>query len=106
MKNGTNAPRLSPLHHVVFSCIFQDEKKAGTAMLEFLNSILVHVGEEPIVQILSMKSEYSVFGESASQKYGRLDVRVKAESGRVFDVEVQIEKDCMNERGFLCEGRP
>jgi len=26
---------------------------------------------------------------------------VKAESGRIFDVEVQIDKDYMNERGFF-----
>ena len=36
------AVRLSPLHAVVFACIFQDRKKAGPAMLEFLNAILSH----------------------------------------------------------------
>ena len=36
------AVRLSPLHAVVFACIFQDRKKAGSAMLEFLNAILSH----------------------------------------------------------------
>lgn len=36
---------------------------------------------------------------------GRLDVRVKTESGRLFDIEVQIDKDFMNERGFFCGGR-
>ena len=97
--------RLSPLHNVVFACIFQDEKKAGTAMLEFLNAILRHVGEEPIAEIISMRSEYPVLGESAEHKYGRLDVRVKAESGRLFDIEVQIEKDYINERGFFYGGR-
>ena len=97
--------RLSPLHNVVFACIFQDEKKAGPAMLEFLNAILRHVGEEAIVEIISMRSEYPVLGESADLKYGRLDVRVKAESGRLFDIEVQIEKDYMNERGFFYGGR-
>ena len=97
--------RLSPLHAVVFACIFQSEKKSGPAMLEFLNAILQHVGEEPIVEIISMKSEYSILGESAGQKYGRLDVRVKAESGRLFDIEVQIEKDFMNERGYFYGGR-
>ena len=97
--------RLNPLNAVVFACIFQSEKKTGKAMLEFLNAVLAHVGEEPIVEIISMKSEYSLFGESANQKYGRLDVRVKAESGRLFDIEVQIEKDYMNERGFFYGGR-
>ena len=105
MKKEKAVLRLSPLNRIVFACIFQDEKKAGPAMLEFLNAVLEHVDEEPIVEIISMKSEYSVFGESAGQKYGFLDVRVKAESGRLFDIEVQIEKDYMNERGFFYGGR-
>lgn len=97
--------RVSPLNAVVFACIFQDVEKAGKAMMEFLNAVLEHVGEEPIVEILDMKSEYAVFGESADQKYGRLDVRVKAESGRLFDIEVQIDREFMNERGFFYGGR-
>ena len=97
--------RVSPLNAVVFACIFQDVEKAGKAMLDFLNAVLKHVGEEPIVEIIDMKSEYAVFGEIADQKYGRLDVRVKAESGRLFDIEVQIDKDFMNERGFFYGGR-
>ena len=105
MSDDKTAVRLSPLHNVVFACIFQDEKKSGTAMLEFLNAVLEHVGEEQITEIISMRSEYSVLGERADQKYGRLDVRVKAESGRLFDIEIQIEKDFMNERGFFYGGR-
>lgn len=105
MGEDREVARLSPLHSVVFSCIFQDEKKSGTAMLEFLNAVLKRVGEEQITEIISMKSEYPVLGESADQKYGRLDVRVKAESGRLFDIEVRIEKDYMNERGFFYGGR-
>jgi len=105
MTGMNSAVRYSPLHSVVFACIFQDEDKAGAAMLEFLNAVMKHVGEEPIAEILSMTSEYSVMGESADQKYGRLDVRVKAESGRLFDIEVQIDRDYMNERGFFYGGR-
>ena len=97
--------RFSPLHAVVFSCIFQNNEKAKAAMLEFLNAVLEYVGEDPIVEIIDMKSEYSVLGESADQKYGRLDVRVKDIKGRIFDIEVQIDKDYMNERGFFYGGR-
>ncbi len=99
------AARVSPLHQVVFACIFQDKEKAGPAMLEFLNTVLAYVGEEPITEILEMSSEYSFMGETYELKYGRLDVRVKAASGRLFDLEVQIEKDYMNERGFFYGGR-
>ena len=63
------------------------------------------MGEEPITEILEMTSEYSFMGETYELKYGRLDVRVKAASGRLFDLEVQIEKDYMNERGFFYGGR-
>ena len=105
MSNEKKVVRVSPLNAVVFACIFQDVEKAGKAMLDFLNAVLRHVGEEPIVEIIDMKSEYAVFGEIADQKYGRLDVRVKAESGRLFDIEVQIDKDFMNERGFFYGGR-
>ncbi len=97
--------RLSPLNNLVFSCIFQSEKKSGKAMLEFLNAILVHVGEEPIEEIISMMSEYPLISESVGQKYGRLDVRVRAKSGRIFDIEVQIEKDYVNERSFFYGGK-
>lgn len=97
--------RLSPLNNLVFSCIFQNEKKSGQAMLEFLNAILVHVGEEPIEEIISMISEYPLISESVGQKYGRLDVRVRAKSGRIFDIEVQIEKDYVNERSFFYGGK-
>ena len=74
-------------------------------MLEFLNSILIRVGEEPIEEIISMMSEYPLISESVGQKYGRLDVRVRAKSGRIFDIEVQIEKDFMNERSFFYGGK-
>ena len=105
MGNEKKVVRVSPLNAVVFACIFQDVEKAGEAMLEFLNAVLKHVGEEPIVEILDTKSEYAVFSESADLKYGRLDVRVKAESGRLFDIEVQIDKAFMNERRFFYGGR-
>jgi predicted transposase/invertase (TIGR01784 family) len=70
-------------------------------MLDFLNAVLTHVGEEPISEILEMKSEYTLMGNLAEQKYSRLDVRVKAKSGRLFDVEVQLENDNMNTRGLF-----
>ena len=105
METGKKIVRLSPLNNLVFSCIFQSAEKAGKAMLEFLNAILIHVGEEPIEEIISMVSEYPLISDSVGQKYGRLDVRVKAKSGRIFDIEVQIEKDFVNERSFFYGGK-
>ena len=100
-----NVVRLSPLNNLVFSCIFQSEERSGKAMLEFLNAILIHVREEPIDEIISMMSEYPLISDSVGQKYGRLDVRVRAKSGRIFDIEVQIEKDYVNERSFFYGGK-
>ena len=105
MKNEKEAIRLSPLNNLVFSCIFQSEEKTGPAMLEFLNAVLAHVGEEPIEEIIDMMSEYPLMADRPGQKYGRLDVRVRARSGRLFDIEVQIEKDYVNERSFFYGGR-
>ena len=70
MSNKQKIVRISPLNAVVFACFFRDAEKAGKAMLDFLNAVLKHVGEETIVEILDMKSEYAVFGEIADQKYG------------------------------------
>ena len=57
-----NAPRLNPLHAVMFSCLFKD-MDSRLAMLELLNSILSEVGEEPIIEILDIKSEYSFIAD-------------------------------------------
>ena len=40
MADTQSVVRYSPLHNVVFACIFQDEDKAGKAMLEFLNAVM------------------------------------------------------------------
>ena len=74
-------------------------------MLDLLNAILKHVGEEQIDEIISIQSEYPIMGESANSKYGRLDVRVRSRSGRLFNIEVQVTKDYMNERGFFYGSR-
>ena len=104
MSEEKNVTRLSPLNNLVFACIFKDEK-SKPAMLDFLNSVLEYVGKEKISEIIEIKSEYSLLGESHDQKYGRLDVRVKGESGRLFEIEVQIEKDYLNERGYFYGSR-
>ena len=57
MSNKQKIVRISPLNAVVFACFFRDAEKAGKAMLDFLNAVLKHVGEETIVEILDMKSE-------------------------------------------------
>ena len=99
-----NAPRLNPLNAVMFSCLFKD-MDSRLAMLELLNSILAEVSEEPIAEILDIKSEYSLIAEGIGAKYGRVDVIVRTLSDRIFDIEVQIAKDEMNNRDFFYGAR-
>ena len=96
--------RLNPLSSVMFSCLFKDmESKA--AMLELLNSILSEVDEEPVEEILDIKSEYSLIAEGVGMKFGRVDVMVRTKSGSIFDIEVQIAKDAMTNRAIFYGAR-
>ena len=100
-QRDSSVPRLMPLNDVVFSCIFDDVEQTGPSMLEFLNAVLTSEGEEPIVEIIEMKSQYSLIPAGAKLKQGRLDVRVRSASGILFDVEVQLTRDAMNEREYF-----
>ena len=96
--------RLSPLNNLVFASLFQDMESAP-AMLELLNAILGAVNEEAVEEILSIRSEYPLIAKSIGSKYGRVDVLVRTKSKRVFDIEVQIDRDAMNNRSFFYGGR-
>lgn len=96
--------RLSPLNALVFASLFQNMDSAP-AMLELLNAILEASGEEPVEQILDLMSEYPLIAQGVGSKYGRVDVLVRTLSKRVFDFEVQIDWDSMNNRGFFYGGR-
>lgn len=96
--------RLSPLNALVFASLFQNMNSAP-AMLELLNAILEASGEEPVEQILDLMSEYPLIAQGVGSKYGRVDVLVRTLSKRVFDFEVQIDWDSMNNRGFFYGGR-
>ena len=102
--SNDNVQRLSPLNNLVFASLFQDMESAP-AMLELLNAILGAVNEEPVEEILSIRSEYPLIAKSIGSKYGRVDVLVRTESKRVFDIEVQIDRDAMNNRSFFYGGR-
>ncbi len=74
-------------------------------MLELLSSILSEVGEEPVEEILDLKSEYSLIAEGIGMKFGRIDVMVRTKSGSIFDIEVQIAKDAMTHRAIFYGSR-
>ena len=96
--------RISPLNNIVFASLFQGMDSAP-AMLEFLNAILSAVNEERIEEILDIQSEYPLIAQGVGLKYGRVDVLVRTCSNRIFDIEVQIDKDSMNNRSFFYGGR-
>ena len=103
MENN-NPARLNPLHAVMFSCLFKD-MGSRPAMFELLNAILSEVGEEQIIEIIDIKSEYSFIAEEIKAKSGRVDVIVKTKSDTIFDIEVQITRDEMNNRDFFYGAR-
>lgn len=96
--------RLNPLNSIMFSCLFKD-MGSKAAMLELLNAVLSEVGEEPVEEILDIKSEYSLIAEGFGSKYGRVDVMVKVRSGRIFDIEVQIASDAFTNRSLFYGAR-
>ena len=103
--DGRGPRRLNPLNDVMFACLFDDVRRTGSSMKEFLSALLTSEGEPPIAEVISMKSEYSVSPEGPGQKSGRLDVRVKDSLGAIYDVEVQNSTDYMNERGLFYGSR-
>ena len=92
--------RFNPLSSVMFSCLFKD-MESKIAMLELLNAILLEVREEPVEEILDIKSEYSLIAEGVGMKFGRIDVIVRTKSGLIIDIEVQIAKDAITNRSIF-----
>jgi len=87
MAQGTN--RLNPLADIVFSCIFQDMEGAP-AMKELINAVLANAGDEPIAEIIEMRSQYPQMAQRPGGKSGRLDVKAKTAGGELVNTEVQL----------------
>lgn len=88
--NGAGVERLNPLADVVFSCMFQDMQGAP-AMKELINAVLVSAGDEPISEIVEMRSQYPQLAEQPKGKAGRLDVKAKTADGELINTEVQLD---------------
>ncbi len=81
--------RLNPLADIVFSCMFQNMDGAP-AMKELINAVLTNAGDEPIAEIVDMRSQYPQLAEQPVGKSGRLDVKAKTADGELIDAEVQL----------------
>lgn len=82
--------RLNPLADIVFSCMFQDMQGAP-AMKELINAVLISAGDEPISEIVDMRSQYPQLAERPDGKVGRLDVKAKTADGELVNTEVQLD---------------
>lgn len=87
---GQEADRLNPLADIVFSCMFQDMEGAP-AMKELINAVLVNAGDEPISEIVEMRSQYPQMAEQPNGKSGRLDVKARTADGELVNTEVQLK---------------
>ncbi len=81
--------RLNPLADIVFSCMFQNMDGAP-AMKELINAVLTNAGDEPIAEIVDMRSQYPQLSEQPLGKSGRLDVKAKTADGELIDADVQL----------------
>ncbi len=88
MAQGTN-DRLNPLADIVFSCMFQNMDGAP-AMKELINAVLINAGDEPIAEIVDMRSQYPQLAEQPMGKSGRLDVKARTADGDLVNTEVQL----------------
>lgn len=94
--------KLEPLSDSVFSYIFAD-KDLTVSMQELIDSVLTDAGDPLIGKVKSVQAQYSVQKSMVSTHGGRLDARVEAADGTLFDIEVQIYLEpSMNDRSWFC----
>lgn len=100
MENYENI-RLEPLSDSVFSYIFAD-KDLTVSMQELIDSVLLDAGDPLIGKVKSVQAQYSIQKRMVATHGGRLDARVEAADGTLFDIEVQIYPEpAMNDRSWF-----
>jgi predicted transposase/invertase (TIGR01784 family) len=93
--------KLEPLSDSVFSYIFAD-KDLTVSMQELIDSVLTDAGDPLIGKVKSVQAQYSVQKRMVSTHGGRLDARVEAADGTLFDIEVQAYLEpAMNDRSWF-----
>jgi len=89
---GYGIVRVNPLSDRVFSCMFKG-MEASNVMRGLVNSVIEKVGDEPISEIVSMRSQYTQVPKHPRNCFGRLDVKAKGKDGEAIDMEVQLYDD-------------
>ena len=86
MENYENI-KLEPLSDSVFSYILAD-KDLTVSMQELIDSVLLDAGDPLIGKVKSVQAQYSIQKRMVTTHGGRLDARVEAADGTLFDIEV------------------
>ena len=93
--------KYDPLVDSVFNYLFSG-KEMNTAMQEFIDSVLTDAGDPLIGQVKAIQTQYDVKKRVFGAHGGRLDVRVEAANGELFDIEVQTYfEPFMNDRAWF-----
>ncbi len=93
--------KYNPLNDSVFNYLFSG-KEMNIAMQEFIDSVLLDAGDPLIGKVKEIQTQYDVKKRVFGAHGGRLDVRVEAENGELFDIEVQTYAEpSMNDRSWF-----
>ena len=93
--------KYNPLNDSVFNYLFSG-KDMNVSMQEFIDSVLTDAGDPLIGQVKEIQTQYDVKKRVFGAHGGRLDVRVEAADGELFDIEVQTYfEPSMNDRAWF-----
>ena len=93
--------KYNPLNDSVFNYLFSG-KEMNIAMQEFIDSVLLDAGDPLIGKVKEIQTQYDVKKRVFGAHGGRLDVRVEAANGELFDIEVQTYAEpSMNDRSWF-----
>lgn len=93
--------KYEPLADSVFNYLFSD-RDMNISMQEFIDGVLTDAGDPLIGKVKAIQTQYDVKKRVFGAHGGRLDVRVEAADGSLFDIEVQAYLEpAMNDRSWF-----
>ena len=93
--------KYEPLADSVFNYLFSD-RDMNISMQEFIDGVLTDAGDPLIGKVKAIQTQYDVKKRVFGAHGGRLDVRVEADDGSLFDIEVQTYAEpAMNDRSWF-----
>lgn len=93
--------KYEPLSDSVFNYLFSD-RDMNVSMQELIDGVLTDAGDPLIGKVKAIQTQYDVKKRVFGAHGGRLDVRVEAADGSLFDIEVQTYLEpAMNGRSWF-----